>query len=441
MLLLAQQMDKRVVVTGLGPVCSVGIGRKKVVEGLEKVRTGLTLHKEQLGGDLWEEFYVHELSDFTFNDLGIDPSLAEEVLDQRNSKDDTDLKYLLASIKLAIDDSKLKYDLNNNDLGFILTHENPGSDRYAFQIINEFYNLLSNASSQKWSLKEVANYFYERYSKVVYDLQTFMYLYYVSRVFSFHGYSLFINNACASGLYAIEAASARIRAGLNPVVIVAAADNPVLPFKYLWFKGLGLYSSDGKTKPFDKKRSGFVLGDGGGALMLEDLDHALKRKAHIYAEYLGGGFSQDAWRVTVPDVEGGFYEKALTEALRKSKVTPKEVDYLNPHGVGTSLGDRYEGRVIANVFGKRGERPFISALKPFLGHMLGGSALTETVLTLLSIETGRIPATLNLEEVDDEIHINIVKKPVTAKVNVAVKMANGFAGYNAAVVFRKIDSL
>jgi len=432
---------RRVVITGVGPLLSLGIGRQSVIEGLGAVRTGLTLHTELLDGTSWESFYLHEVPAFDITEIGLEPSVLEEIFEARNASDDRDLQYLISCVKLALDDSRLVFDPHNNNIGVILTHENPGLDRYTLKIINELYNCLKSPSFKTAPTpQEVADYLYKRYSTTVYDLQTFMYLYYVCRTFGCHGFSIFINNACASGLYAIESASSRIRAGKNDIMIIAAADHPLRPFKYRWFKELGLYASDGKIKPFDRKRNGFVLGDGAGAIVLEDLSHAVKRGAHIYAEYLGGGFSLDSWKVTVPDVDGDYYLKALREALYNSEVRPEEIDLVNPHGVGTSLGDRYEARVINDVFVNSSKQPLISAFKPLLGHTLGGSALTETILLLLCIDTSNIPPTMNVDEVDPELKIKVVTQATQAKVKIAVKMANGFAGYNAAAVFRKVDS-
>jgi 3-oxoacyl-[acyl-carrier-protein] synthase II len=267
-----------------------------------------------------------------------------------------------------------------------------------------------------------------------YNLQTFSYLFSAAKVFDIHGYSLFINNACASGLFAIEAAAKQIRAAVSPAVIVAAADNPTKIFKYLWFKKHGLYAEDGIARPFSNDANGIVFGDGGAALVLEEREHALNRGANIYAEYLGGGFSLEGWKITAPNMADDFYSRSIEKALAASGIKPEDIDFINPHGVGMKVTDTYEAKAINRVF--KNKKPLVSAFKPLAGHNLGGSALMETAITLLSLKHNLIPATLNCENENIGLGMNIVKENLKKDMRTVAKMSCGFAGFSGVCIFR-----
>jgi 3-oxoacyl-[acyl-carrier-protein] synthase II len=264
-----------------------------------------------------------------------------------------------------------------------------------------------------------------------------MYLYFLTKVFSIHGYSLFTNNACASGLFALESAARQIQCGESSIVLLAAGDVANTMFKHSWFKRQGLYSEDGKIKPFSKKADGIVLGDGASAIILEELNHALNRKAHIYAEYLGGGFSLEGWKVTLPKIGSLSYQKAIESSLKRANLKPQDIDLISPHGVAIKVTDGYEAKAITDIFGKNSRKPLITAFKPYVGHNLGGSALLEIVVLLLSLEKNLIPPTLNCEEIDPKYDIELVKELTYCSLNTAMKLSCGFAGYNGAVAFRK----
>jgi 3-oxoacyl-[acyl-carrier-protein] synthase II len=263
-----------------------------------------------------------------------------------------------------------------------------------------------------------------------------MYLYFVAKAFGLHGYSLFTNNACASGLFALESAARQIKYGESCVVLLASGDVANTMFKHLWFKEQGLYAEDGKMKPFSKKADGIVLGDGASAIVLEELSHALDRKAHIYAEYLGGGFSLEGWKVTMPRIGSLTYQRTLESSLRKSNLKPEDIDLINPHGVAIKVTDGYEAKAITDIFGKNHKKPSITAFKPYVGHNLGGSAILEIIILLLSMENNLIPPTLNYDETEPKYNIELVKELITYPLDTVMKLSCGFAGYNAAAIFR-----
>lgn len=431
--------EKRVVVTGIGPLTAIGIGNDQVWDAVKAGKTNVVLLPQAMDDEYWDSFHVAKVNNFDIHQFGLEPHLLEVIL-KNHPLEDLGLLYLMATAKLALDDSQLKYDKEANHIGLLLTHENPGIDYFVKQALKLTLDIAEGKRpdlvAQK--RKDLVEQLYSQFDKIVYNLNTFMPLYYTSKALSLHGYSLFINNACASGLYALEAANCQIKSGLSEVVVVAGADYPVSMTKHLWFKQLGLYAKDGIMRPFDKNRTGIVFGDGGSAIVLEEMEHALRRGAFIYAEYLGGGFAQDAWKVTVPNVLNNFYTKAFEEAMMRSQIRPEEIDFVNPHGAATRISDKYEAKTITDIFGSSKKKPLISAFKPYVGHNLGGSALVELTILLKALCENFVPPTLNYETADPELKIEVVTEPISMTLRTVAKMATGFAGYNGVAIFQKI---
>lgn len=432
--------SKRIVITGLGPITAIGTGVDHLWNSIKHKRTNVILEDHYLDQEYWGSFYVAKVFDFRLENFGLSPG-AVASLTRKQEDNSRDLLYLLAASKLALDDSRLSYDRDDNNIGLILTCENPGLDDLICRIIDSTLGVIEGRAPAVpvATRKDFIQVMYEQFEKRVYNLQSFMYLHYVSNALGLHGMPLFINNACASGLFALESAAQQIRCGTSEVVVVAGGDNPSFMTKYLWFKGLGIYAEDGVMKPFDKNRHGIVFGDGAAAIVLEDMDHALRRGAPIYGEYLGGGFTQDAWKVTVPSVTKNFYSKAFTQALNNSDLRPEDIDMLNPHGACTGIGDKYEALTIHEIFRDAAKLPMISAFKPFVGHNLGGSALMELIILLLSMRDNYVPATLNHTEQDPALNIAVAPETTSADIRIVAKMSTGFGGYNAVTLFGKLD--
>ena len=427
---------RRVVVTGVGPMCSLGIGREETWNSILSKNINLLKQPYFINNEKWGEFYLHKIRNFNIDKFKIPEQNLKFIKEIRNvKKEDTDLYYFLAVINLALIDSGLKYNFDKNDIGVMITQENPGVEIFFEELIESAYDILKTNKSMTRLQLAKALYGKECESRG-YNLQSFSYLFSVAKVFGLHGYSLFINNACASGLFAIESAARQIISGMSPAVIVAAIDDPTKIYKYLWFKRHGLYAEDGITRPFSGDSSGIVFGDGGAALVLEDFEHAKKRGAEIYGEYLGGGFSLEGWKITVPDITDDFYTRSFRKALETSGVGVEDIDFVNPHGVGMRVTDIYEARTIKNIFGQR--KPFISAFKPLVGHNLGGSALLETVISLISMKNGVIPGTLNCKGVKENFDIDLVLENKQMKFKTIAKMACGFAGFSGVTIFQKI---
>ena len=426
--------NKRIAITGIGPLSAIGIGKDDLWNGIVNKKSGVEFENQHLPSGDVDSFHTYKINNFNINGFGLNNDVLNEINVWKNGVDSIDLFYFLATIKLAIDDSCLRVG-DGDDIGIVLAHEHPGLESFYADFFDSSFSLMKDRPDL--TKKEYVELLYSSFSKSAYDLQTFMFLYHTAKVFGIHGFSLLLNNACSSGLFAIEAATQAIKSGKADVMIVSAVDNPGV-FINSWLKNVGLYAEDGLIKPFAKNRNGFICGQGGAALVLEELEHAINRNAHIYAEYLGGGFSLESWKVTLPDVGGSYYKDSIIRSLEESKINAKNIDLINAHGVATNIMDQYEAEAIRAIFGEGENQPFVNAFKPYVGHNLGGCALLETAMLLLVMEHNIIPPVLNYEQDDPKIKLNIARDKVAYDVNTALKICSSFAGFDAAAVFRKI---
>ena len=429
---------RRVVITGIGPISSVGIGKKVFWRNIVDRKINVQREKCFVDGQLWGEFYLHKINDFDISKYGIDKDKLDDIKEWKEGEEIIDLNYLIAAVKLALDDSGLNYNSENNDISLVLAHENLGLMPFGYKMSNVAYELLIDKQRTDMSKKDFFDKFYHNFLvKSGYDIQVFADLFHIARVFNVRNYSLFINNACASGLYALEVASQIIKNNHAKAVVIAVSDHPDI-YKYLWFRELGIYSSDGMIRPFCKDSNGLVFGDGGIGIVMEDLEHAQERNSSIYAEYLGGGFDLEGWKITVPEIGSSSYQRAISKAFLQSNVNKEKIDLLCPHGVGSQAIDYYESKAITDIFGKNPKKPLITTFKPYVGHNLGGSALLEASILLLSLKNDIIPPTLNCDNIDSKFNIPLVKEKIETKLMTAMKICCAFAGYNAAVIFRKL---
>jgi 3-oxoacyl-[acyl-carrier-protein] synthase II len=430
--------NKRVVITGIGPIASTGIGKEMFWKGIVDRKTGLNTREFAVDGDCWGKFPVHAVENFDFKKFHVNKLALAYMNEWKEEEPPIDLQYIIGAVSLAIEDSGINYEAEENGLGLVLTHENMGLMPFMLKLSQISYETLQSKEGSQLSKKEFYEKIYNDCLKSGYDVQTFMSLFHVAKAFNIHNYSLFINNACASGLYALENASQIIKCNQSTAVVVAASEYSDI-YKYLWFRDIGLYSEDGKIRPFCEDSNGLVFGDGGVGIVLEDLEHAEKRNAHIYAEYLGGGFHMEGWKVTMPQIGSDSYQKAIAKALQQSNISKDEIELLCPHGVGSQTIDCYEAKAITDVFGLNPEQPLISSYKPYIGHNLGGSALMEAAILLLSLDNETILPTLNTRNVNPMFNISLVKDLSKSKVNTAMKICGAFAGYNSAVVFKRVN--
>ncbi|MBE9567329.1 MAG: beta-ketoacyl-[acyl-carrier-protein] synthase family protein [Proteobacteria bacterium] len=257
----------------------------------------------------------------------------------------------------------------------------------------------------------------------------------VSKHLGSRGPAFVISSACASGAHAIIQAYSMIRSGIADVVITGAADAPFTYGLLKSWESLKITSSD-TCRPFSKDRSGIVLGEGAGMLVLESEAHALAREADIYAEIAGVGMSSDAGHITRPDIDG--IKTAIRNALDDAGIEPGDVDYINAHGTATMLNDVSETQAIRQVFGVDADSLAVSSTKSMHGHALGASSALELVATALAVKNGVIPPTANFTEADENCDLDYVPNHSIRK-NIKVALSNSFAfgGLNAVIALKR----
>ena len=264
----------------------------------------------------------------------------------------------------------------------------------------------------------------------------------------FRGPNFVTTSACASSSDAIVAAYNYIRLGMADVVVTGGSEAAITEAGVGGFNALKAMSernddAPSASRPYDKDRDGFVLGEGSGALVIEDYEHAKARGAKIYAEIIGGGLSSDAYHITAPDPTGEGVVLVMQNALRDAGIQPEEVDYINTHGTSTPLGDGAEVKAIQKVFGDHAYNLNISSTKSMTGHLLGGAGGIEAVASILAIQYGIIPPTINHFTDDPELDARLnftFNEAQNREVNVAISNTFGFGGHNTSVVFRKLQA-
>jgi 3-oxoacyl-(acyl-carrier-protein) synthase len=427
---------KRLVITGIGPIASCGIGKESFWQGILGKKINIRDKEFSFDEKPWGKFPLYAVDNFNISDFGIDKNKLNDIRDWKEGDEIPDLNYLIASIKLALDDSRLDYSQENNGIGLILAHENMGLMPFVSKICDYSYNSLVDKNRSDISKKSFFEDTYYNFLKSAYDVQVFADLFHIARVFNIKNYSLFINNACASGLYALEAASQVIKNDQATAVVVAASDYPEM-YKYLWFHDLGIYSSDGRIRPFCSDCNGLVFGEAGIGIVLEDLKSARKRKAPIYAEYLGAGFDLEGYKITMPELGSDSYQRAIKRSFSQANIKKEKIDLVCPHGVGSKVTDYYEAKALTDIFGLNFSKPLVTTFKPYVGHSLGASALLETAIGILSLKNNVVPATLNSEHINSKLNLFLVKETREANLKALMRTCCAFAGYNSAAIFKK----
>lgn len=263
----------------------------------------------------------------------------------------------------------------------------------------------------------------------------------VSIKFGFKGPNIAVVTACTTGLHAIGLSARMIEYGDCDVMVAGGAESCVSPLGIGGFaaaRALSTRNEDPKTasRPWDKDRDGFVLGEGGGVLVLEEYEHAKARGAKIYAELTGFGMSADAYHMTAPDIDGP--RRSMVMALKNAGVNADEVQYLNAHGTSTPLGDLNETNAIKAAFGDHAKKLMVSSTKSMTGHLLGGAGGIESVFTVLSLHHQKIPPTINIFNQDPECDLDYCANTARdARIEVAVKNNFGFGGTNGTLVFKR----
>ena len=264
----------------------------------------------------------------------------------------------------------------------------------------------------------------------------------IAIMFGLKGICTSVVTACASSNNAIGDSFHRIRDGYEDVMVCGGAEGVVMPLAIGGFQSMkALCTSEDPNRasiPFDKERHGFVLGEGAGILVIEELEHAKARGAKIYAEIVGYGTNCDAYHITAPNPEGEGGAKCMTLAVKDAGLEMSDVDYINAHGTSTSLNDAGETLAIKKAFGDHAYKLMVSSTKSMTGHLLGAAGAVEAVITTLALKNSFVPATINYQVPDEACDLDIVpNEGRTADINVALSNALGFGGHNASLVFKK----
>ncbi|OGW87435.1 MAG: beta-ketoacyl-[acyl-carrier-protein] synthase II [Omnitrophica bacterium RIFCSPHIGHO2_02_FULL_46_11] len=256
-----------------------------------------------------------------------------------------------------------------------------------------------------------------------------------------------VATACATGSHAIGDAFKIIQRGEAQIMLAGGTESCITPLGFGGFDAMKALSTHNEqpekaSRPFDKTRNGFVMGEGCGVVVLEELEHALKRNAKIYCEIMGYGMTSDATHMTAPDPEGRGATRCMINTLKDAKIRPEEVDYINAHGTSTPLNDKVETLAIKNVFTEPvAKKLMVSSTKSMTGHLLGAAGGVEAIFTALAIKHGIVPPTINYEHPDPECDLDYVPNQARqAKIKVALSDSLGFGGHNAAICLKRFDS-
>lgn len=251
--------------------------------------------------------------------------------------------------------------------------------------------------------------------------------------------------ACASGTHSIGEAFRNIKHGYSDVMLAGGAEASICEIGIAGFASLTALTAetdaDKASVPFDRSRSGFVMGEGAGVLLLESLEHAQARGANILGEIMGYGANCDAYHMTAPTPDGSGAGKAMLLAMNEAGVAAKEVDYINAHGTSTPANDVAEAKAVAYAFGEAAQDVYVSSTKSMTGHLLGGAGGVEAVATLLALQEQFVPPTINVSEQDPEIQLNVVKnQAIEGKLTYGISNSLGFGGHNAVILLKRWEA-
>ncbi|WP_028844668.1 beta-ketoacyl-ACP synthase II [Thermodesulfovibrio thiophilus] len=408
---------RRVVVTGMGMVSPLGLDLmsswKAVIEG--KSGVGYITH--------------FDVSDYSVRIAaevkGFDPSNYIELKEVK--KMDRFIHFAVAATHMAFEDSMLKITPENAERTGIVI----GSGMGGLPAIEYYHRILLEKG---W--KRVSPFFIPM---VIVNLAAGQ----ISIRYGIKGPTLAVTTACATGNHSIGEAFRMIQYGDADVIIAGGAEAVITPMAIAGFAVMRALSTrndepEKASRPFDLNRDGFVMGEGAGIIILEELEHAIKRGAKIYAELVGYGMSSDAYHITAPAPAGTGGASCMKMALNDAGISPEEVDYINAHGTGTKQGDELETQAIKTVFGEHAYKLSVSSTKSMTGHLLGAAGGVEAIFTILSIYEDIVPPTINLDNSDPECDLDYVPyKPRKKQVRYAMSNSFGFGGTNASLLFKK----
>jgi 3-oxoacyl-[acyl-carrier-protein] synthase II len=415
---------KRVVVTGLGALTPVG---NNVAETWENILNGVSGAGPitHFDASKFKTQFACEVKNFKVTDY----------LDRKEArKMDLYTQYAIVAAKEAIEDSAMDLDkVDKNKIGVI----------YGVGIggLNTLEEELFNYALNKDTMGPKFNPFF--IPKMIADIASG----HISIMYGFHGPNFTTTSACASSSNAIADAFNYIRLGKANVIVAGGAEAAICPGGVGGFNAMHALSTRNDdparaSRPFSASRDGFIMAEGAGCLILEELEHAKARGAKIYAELVGAGLSADAHHLTASHPEGLGAKLVMTNALEDAELKPEDIDYINVHGTSTPVGDISEAKAIKEVFGEHAYKLNISSTKSMTGHLLGAAGAVEALITTLAVKNDIVPPTINHEEGDNDENIDYnlnftFGKAQKREVRAALSNTFGFGGHNACVILKK----
>ncbi|MBQ1970200.1 MAG: beta-ketoacyl-ACP synthase II [Paludibacteraceae bacterium] len=415
---------KRVVVTGIGALTPLGLTAEESWENLKKGVSGAG-PITHFDASQFKTQFACEVKGFNANDF-IDRKEARKM--------DLYTQYAIAAAKMAIADSGMDLEtVDKTEIGVVLGVGIGG--------IHTFEEEAGNYAVNGPQLGPKYNPFF--IPKMIADIAAG----HISIEYGFHGPNYTTTSACASSSNAIADAFNLIRLGKANAIITGGSEAAIWPAGVGGFNAMHALSTrnddpQGASRPFSASRDGFVMGEGAGILVLEELEHALARGAKIYAEMAGAGMSADAHHITASHPEGLGAKLVMQRALADAEMDPSEIDYINVHGTSTHVGDISEAKAIKEVFGESAYKLNISSTKSMTGHLLGAAGAVEAMVSILAVKNDIVPPTINHapEDQDEEIDYNLnytFNEAQKREVRAALSNTFGFGGHNACVIFKK----
>jgi 3-oxoacyl-[acyl-carrier-protein] synthase II len=408
---------RRVVVTGLGALTPIGNNTHEFWEGLISGRSGAGLITK-FDTTTFTTKFACELKNF-------DPL---DYVDKKELKRmDPYTHYAMATAAMALEDSKIDLSKTNLERAGVVF----GSGIGGITTFEEQHSAFLQGGS-----KRISPFFVPM---MIPDIAAGR----ISIVYGLKGPNYATVSACATSSHAIADAFILIQRGSSDLMFSGGSEAPICQMSVGGFNSARALSTwndrySEASRPFDKDRNGFVMGEGGGTVILEELQHALNRGANIYAEIIGVGLSADAYHITAPAEGGEGAVRSMREAMRDADVFPENIDYINAHGTSTELNDLNETRAIKTVFGEHAYKLNVSSTKSMTGHLLGAAGAVEAIASVLAIKNSIIPPTINLEETEPELNLNYTPKvAVKRDITYAISNTFGFGGHNASLLFKK----
>ncbi len=409
---------RRVVVTGVGVVSPLGTGNRKNWDALVAGRSGIGLITRFDAAEMPVKI-AGEVTDF----------VAEEFIDKKEIKKmDLFIQYSLAAAQFAMEDSGLVIDETNAERVGVLV----GAGLGGLPTIERYHSAFLEGG-----YKKISPFFIPM---LIINLAPG----HISIKYGAKGPNISSVSACATATHSIGDAYHIIRRGDADAMIAGGTESTVTPLGIGGFavmKALSDRNDDPQaaSRPFEKNRDGFVLGEGAGIIVMEEYEAAKKRGARIYAEVVGYGLTGDAYHLTAPAPGGEGAARCMRMALKNAGVNPEEVDYINAHGTSTPMNDLYETMAVKTVFGDHAKKLMVSSTKSMTGHALGAAGGMEAVFTMMAMDKGVVPPTINYEEPDPELDLDYVPNTARdAKIRYAMSNNFGFGGTNATLLFRKL---